>query len=71
MQQKKWEDRTPAQRSAVVVGGLVQIALLVAALIDIRHRSADEIRGSKRWWTAALFVNFVGPIAYFVFGRKR
>jgi hypothetical protein len=53
------------------VSAFVQIALLVAALIDIRGRSAGDIRGSKRWWTAALFVNFVGPIAYFLFGRKR
>jgi hypothetical protein len=70
MQQKKWQDLMPAQQRAIVVGGFVQIALLVAALVDIRGRSADEVRGSKRWWTAALFVNFVGPIAYFLFGRK-
>jgi hypothetical protein len=45
--------------------------LLIAALIDIRRRPAKQIRGNKLLWTAAVFVNFIGPISYFVFGRKR
>jgi hypothetical protein len=31
----------------------------------------EEIRGSKRVWTAIFFINFVGPVSYFLFGRKR
>ena len=31
----------------------------------------DEINGSKQMWTVAAFINFIGPIAYFTFGRKR
>ena len=27
--------------------------------------------GDKRLWVAASFVNYVGPIAYFTYGRKR
>jgi hypothetical protein len=41
-----------------------------AALWDIWHRPVDEINGDWRLWTLASFVNFVGPIAYFLFGRK-
>jgi hypothetical protein len=59
------------QRRGIVLSGLVQFALLAAALLDIRRRPADEINGSKLLWTGLAFVNFVGPIAYFVFGRKR
>jgi hypothetical protein len=51
--------------------GCGQLALLVAALTDIRRRPASEIKGGKRLWTALAFVNGVGPIAYFAFGRKR
>jgi hypothetical protein len=29
------------------------------------------VRGSKLYWAAATFVNFVGPLAYFLFGRRR
>jgi hypothetical protein len=28
-------------------------------------------QGSKKLWVAAAFVNFVGPLAYFMFGRRR
>jgi hypothetical protein len=48
----------------------IQVGLL-AALVDIYRHPREEIRGSKPWWTAASFVNFVGPVSYFLFGRKR
>jgi hypothetical protein len=67
---KEWGDMTTTQRAGLVLLGLIQVALLAAALIDIRRRSADELNGSKRLWTLAAFVNFIGPIAYFIFGRK-
>jgi hypothetical protein len=53
--------------------GIVQFALLAAALSDIHRRPAEEIRGSKWLWSAVAFANFmgIGPIAYFLFGRKR
>jgi hypothetical protein len=40
-------------------------------LLDLRRRPSTQIRGSKRLWAAAAFVNFVGPLAYFSFGRRR
>ena len=55
----------------VVVLGGVQLSLQAAALWDLRHRSDQELRGSRRWWAAASFVNFVGPIAYLAFDRRR
>jgi hypothetical protein len=71
MPRQRWSDLTEAQKGGLLLLGLVQCGLLAAALLDIRRRSAAEIKGSKRLWTAAVFVNFIGPIAYFVFGRKR
>jgi hypothetical protein len=70
-QKKQWKDLTPMQRVATIVTGCVQLSLLATALVDIRRRPASEINGSKPLWTAVSFVNFAGPIAYFVFGRKR
>lgn len=70
-QKKKWSDLSRGQKIATVAGSVVQLSLLAASLWDIYHRPADRIKGSKAAWTAASFVNFVGPIAYFVFGRKR
>jgi hypothetical protein len=69
---KKWSELTTAQKRGIVLSGTVQITLLVAALLDIYRRPKEEIRGNNKWlWTLASFVNFVGPISYFLFGRKR
>ncbi len=71
MRQKQWKDLSVAQKRSLVLLGALQLVLLAAALVDIRHRPADAINGSKRLWTAVVFVNFIGPISYFLFGRKR
>jgi len=68
---KRWSDMSRGQRAATITGSIIQVGLLAAALWDIDHRPAAGIKGSKKAWTAASFVNFIGPIAYFVFGRKR
>lgn len=68
---KRWSDMSRGQQVATVLASVVQITLLSAALWDISRRPATGINGSKRAWTAASFVNFIGPIAYFLFGRKR
>ncbi len=71
MRQKQWKDLTDTQKRGIVLLGALQLVLLAAALIDIRRRNADAINGSKRLWTLVVFINFIGPIAYFLFGRKR
>jgi len=70
-QKKKWSEMSRGQQVATVAASLVQVSLLAAALWDISHRPAERIRGTKGAWRAASFVNFAGPIAYFLFGRKR
>lgn len=68
---KSWGELTTQQRQLVVAGAIVQLALQAAALRDLRHRTAREVRGPRWVWGAASFVNTVGPVAYFVFGRRR
>ncbi len=71
VKRKKWSEMSGPAKAGVVVMTLIQFGLLFAALADIRRRPAAEINGSKAMWTGLAFVNFVGPIAYFVKGRKR
>jgi len=73
LRNKKWSDLTTREKTPFVLRGIVQFALLVAALADIYRRPVEEIRGSKWLWSAVAFANFmgIGPIAYFAFGRKR
>jgi hypothetical protein len=71
MNRRRWSELSSRQRSAIGGAGVLQLGLTLAALIDIRRRPARRIRGGKGVWIAASFVNFVGPIAYFAFGRRR
>jgi hypothetical protein len=68
---QSWSDLSPTQQKATVGAGIVQVGLCIAALADIRRRPAEEINGKKPMWVALAFVNTLGPLAYFIFGRKR
>ncbi len=68
---KKWSELSGRSRKLITVTGVIEVALLVATLVDIKRRPADQIKGSKRLWTALAFVNIIGPLAYFAFGRRR
>jgi hypothetical protein len=68
---KRWSELSIGHRLGIVLSGVVQVALLITALVDIWQRPKEEIRGSKRLWTALSFVNFVGPVSYLLFDRRR
>lgn len=67
---KKWSDLTPTQQRVVGAVGAVELVLTVAALRDLAKRSASEVRGPKALWRMGVFVQPVGPIAYFAAGRR-
>jgi hypothetical protein len=68
---RHWSDLRPRTRALIVVGGVIQFALLGAALADIRRRRPEELNGPRQLRVAVSFVNFIGPIAYFVLGRRK
>lgn len=68
---RRWEDLSPRTRSVIAAAGVVQVGLLVAALVDLGRRDPEQVRGPRWVWALASFVNFVGPISYFVAGRRR
>jgi hypothetical protein len=67
---KKWSELSGGQRFGVVLGALVQLALQGAALRDLSKRRAEDVNGPKAAWVLGTFINTIGPIAYFLFGRK-
>ena len=71
MAKKKWSDLSQGKRKLIVVAGVAEGSLKAAMLFDLKRRPADQIRGSKRMWTALAFVNLVGPVSYFAIGRRR
>lgn len=70
MTNRSWSDLSPRTQRAVAVLTVVQTALLVAAQVDLARRPAALVAGSKARWRLVTLVNFVGPIAYFVRGRR-
>lgn len=48
---------------------LIQVILLVVALLDLRKQKT--VRGPKWVWALVIiFINIIGPILYFMVGRK-
>jgi len=48
---------------------VIQLALMISALVDLVRR--EHTRGPKWVWALViLFVNYIGPIIYFVAGRR-
>jgi hypothetical protein len=48
---------------------LIQLGLMITAMVDLIRRA--QTRGPKWVWAVViLLVNFIGPIIYFVAGRK-
>jgi hypothetical protein len=70
---RQWSDLSERTRRLLIAAAVADGALRVAALVDIKRRSASQIRGRKRLWAAAVaLINSAGalPISYFVFGRR-
>ena len=68
---RKWAELSDRQRALLLVAAAAELSLKIAALIDIKRRPADRIRGPKALWRAAMAVNLLGPLSYFAIGRKR
>lgn len=71
MSHKHWSDLTPGQRGAFVGAATAQVALAATAWNDLARRPQERINGRKPLWAMAIAVNFVGPIAYLIFGRAK
>ena len=68
---QKWSDLSSRRQTGMVIGGLIQLALAATAWADLARRPADQVNGPKGLWAVLIAVNFVGPLSYFVLGRKR
>jgi hypothetical protein len=48
---------------------VIELGLMIAALIDLIRR--EQTNGPKWIWILVIvLVNFIGPIIYFIIGRK-
>ena len=67
---RQWSDLSTGQQVRGVVAGVIQFALAATAWTDLARRPAEDVNGRKWVWAIVIAVNFVGPISYFLFGRR-
>jgi hypothetical protein len=70
MTRRSWNELTPRQQTAVLVVGSIQLSLAATAWSDLARRPSEAVNGSKIRWALIIAINFVGPIAYFRWGRR-
>jgi hypothetical protein len=70
MARRRWSDLSPRQKTATLTAASVQLSLAVTAWLDLARRPAAAVNGSKVLWTLVIAINFVGPLAYFRWGRR-
>ena len=70
MARRRWADLTGSQKAVVVALGSVQLALAAAAWADLAARPRTRVKGRKAVWAAVIAVNWIGPLAYFRWGRR-
>ena len=68
---RSWSDLTPGQRALTLVAGAVQVVLAALCWTDLVRRPAARVNGPKPLWAGVIAVNFVGPLAYLRWGRRR
>ena len=68
---QRFQSLSPRSRGTIAIGAVTQIGLLIIALLDLRKRPAEQVRGPKKAWYPALFVNFIGPLTYLRYGRRK
>ncbi|WP_372698860.1 hypothetical protein [Arthrobacter sp. JSM 101049] len=71
MAKKKFKDLGTGAKIGVVVLSAAQLALQGAALKDLKERPAAQVKGPKILWFGLSFMNFAGPCAYFLIGRRK
>ena len=68
-EKKRWEDFTPVQKTAIVVGASIELVVTSIALRDLVRRPRAEVRGPKLLWFLGFFVQPAGAPLYLLCGR--
>lgn len=70
-QRRCWCDVPLWQKTGLVLLAIGQLGLLWYGLWDLRQRGDHELVGSRQQWSLLMFLNYIGPLAYFFYGRRR
>jgi hypothetical protein len=59
-----------SSKRVIAAIGVTHATIAAFTWRDIRSRSADQVRGSKRIWRIASGFNTIGAVAYWIIGRR-
>jgi hypothetical protein len=68
---KGWKEMTSAQKGGNIAFRIIGMVLTGLALWDLKNRPDDRIKGKKGVWALVSLAQPIGPIIYFIFGRKK
>ena len=71
MPAQNWNELSSGRKTGMLIAASVHLALAATAWTDLARRPAAQIRGPKALWAVLIAVNFIGPLSYFVMGRRR
>lgn len=69
--QKTWDELSSREQFVLLTVASTQVALAATAWIDLARRPDTQLRGPKKLWGLVIAINWVGPLAYFVYGVRR
>jgi hypothetical protein len=70
VQKRRWKDLTAGQRAVVLTLGAIQLLLAASAWTDLARRPPDQVNGTKGVWAAIIAVNWIGPLAWYRWGKR-
>ncbi|SJM59613.1 hypothetical protein [Gulosibacter sp. 10] len=68
---EEWQKLGDGTQATVAVLAGVQVTLFAIAQLELVSRARERVRGRKWTWFLGNFVNFLGPISFLLFGRRR
>ena len=66
----RWDELSTARQLVVMLVVSIKISLAVSAWADLAERPPELVNGSKTKWATVIGIVFVGPIMYYVRGRR-
>ena len=70
MTARSWGDLTDRQKTLLLTVTSVQLSLAATAWVDLARRPEALVNGRKGIWALVIAVNYLGPLAYFLRGRR-
>lgn len=68
---RSFKELSRGTQITVVVYGIIEVTLMIAALRDLRQRPKQLVRGPKPLWGVISCLNMLGTISYFTIGRRK